>query len=173
MTDIVWKTLVYQGNEYIKFEISNDGQLRNTKTGHVYKTCINKKGYEQVCVSLGSKNKKAFKIHKAVAETFIPNPDCKQQVNHKDCNKQNNHVDNLEWVTNAENMAHAANNGLTTRVYGVDNPQSKLSVDDVIYIREHYIPHSSEYGSRALGRKYDVDHKIILDVVKMKSYTNI
>lgn len=174
MNDIIWKTLVYQGNEYSNFEISNYGQLRNIKTNTIYKTTFNKRGYVQVCVSLGHKDKKKlFKIHKAVAETFIMNPENKPQVNHKDGNKQNNHVDNLEWVTNAENMKHAAENGLTAHRLGADNQSSKLNIEDVIYIRENYKPYDSEYGSRALGRKFNVDHRIILDVVKMKSYTNI
>lgn len=46
-------------------------------------------------------------IHRLVAETYIPNPQNKSEVNHKDLDKLNNHYSNLEWVSKQENTIHA------------------------------------------------------------------
>ena len=88
------------------YQISNTGLIR--KDGVILKPFDNN-GYLRILLINGDKKKKKL-IHRLVAETFIPNPDNKPQVNHKDLNKKNNNVDNLEWVTNQENVQHAIQN---------------------------------------------------------------
>ena len=51
-------------------------------------------------------------VHRLVATYFVDKPEGKDVVNHKDGNKSNNHYSNLEWVTYAENNAHAIETGL-------------------------------------------------------------
>lgn len=63
------------------------------------------KGYLRVPLFKDGK-RKWHKVHRLVAQAFIPNPDNKPQVNHIDGNKQNNSVTNLEWVTDEENKLH-------------------------------------------------------------------
>lgn len=63
-------------------------------------------GYEYVMMSLNGKYKQ-YKVHRLVAETFIPNPENKPFVNHIDCNRSNNYYKNLEWCTQKENINYA------------------------------------------------------------------
>ncbi len=167
----IWKTMIYQGETYPRFQISNFGNLRNCYTGTIYKQNSFAAGYIIVCVSLGSRNrKKAFKIHRAVAETFIPNPNNLPVINHKDGNKLNNNVDNLEWCTQKDNVNHAYNEGLCGIYVGEENFHSKLTQKDVDFIRESYIPRDKKYGCRALARRYNVHHSTIENIINNKTW---
>ena len=68
-------------------------------------------GYLNVCLT-NNTYKKTKRVHRLVAEAFIPNPENKETVNHIDGNKLNNHVSNLEWNTRSEQLFHAYSLGL-------------------------------------------------------------
>lgn len=53
-------------------------------------------------------NKKLYKVHRLVAETFIPNPDNKPTVDHKNRNRFDNRVENLQWATQKEQLENSA-----------------------------------------------------------------
>ena len=53
-----------------------------------------------------------YRIHRLVAEAFIPNPDNLPMVNHKDENRLNNKVENLEWCNNTYNSQYPNNLGV-------------------------------------------------------------
>ena len=76
------------------------------------------------------------KIHRLVAQTYIPNPMNKPQVNHIDCDKTNNNINNLEWCTNRENVIHAMKNGMIAKNNGEFSGTSKLKEKDIIKIRK-------------------------------------
>ena len=113
----IWKPVAcYEG----LYEVSNLGRVKSL--GRIdrfyrrWKSCILKphtvgKNYLAVSLSNGGKVR-SIRIHRLVAEAFIPNPSNKPQVNHKDGNKANNAASNLEWSTNSENQLHARETGL-------------------------------------------------------------
>ena len=113
-----WKPLMYGDLDLTdRFLISNTGKLYSLISKKILKTTVNKKGYKNVCVSLGSREqKKILKIHIAVAFMFVDGYKKGLIVNHKDTNKLNNVYTNLEWVTHAENSQHAEANGLMNHV---------------------------------------------------------
>lgn len=108
----LWKPI--KGYEGL-YEVSNLGRIRNKSHYHIsYWEHNGKQPYFRVGLSKDGKVKK-YLVHRLVAETFIDNPENKEQVNHKNGNVHNNTVDNLEWVTNAENTSHAYKNYLRTK----------------------------------------------------------
>lgn len=94
-----------------RYQASTLGRIkslsRRVKTWNAHKTipeCVLKpavapNGYLHVRIDGRTKD-----VHRLVAQTFIPNPQNKPQVNHKNENKQDNSVLNLEWCTPKENI---------------------------------------------------------------------
>lgn len=130
----MFKTLIYAGKTYEGFVINEEGDIKNLKTNHIYKKIIAPSGYYVVFLSLGKRNKnKDIRVHKAVAETFIPNPNNYPVVHHKDDNKLNPHVSNLEWTTQKKNVQyHLEKASQETEFYN----NRKLTEEDVKHIRE-------------------------------------
>jgi len=104
----------------------------------------------QCCETLDGK-RVSKKVHRLVAEAFIPNPENKKGVNHIDAVKSNNNVSNLEWATTRENIHHAYKNNLIPFRIGQLNGRAKLKESDVLEIRRlsasgvHYMEIANNY----------------------------
>jgi len=99
----VWKTI--KGFE--KYEVSDNGCVRNANSKRILTQKIRKDGYASVGLYRSNGIREHNSVHRLVALTFIDNPECKHQVNHIDGVKLNNNVRNLEWCTPKENTEHA------------------------------------------------------------------
>lgn len=147
-------------------------------------THINNRGYRAVCL-----RKTTFMVHRLVAQAFIPNPENKPVVNHIDGNKLNNHVSNLEWATVAENNRHARETGLHKQARGhkinyvsADSKKkalanlkdkSKLTPDEVRYVRRVHIPRSKEFSATALAAQFGTSVAAMCKIVNGQTYSDI
>lgn len=151
--------------------VNDEGVVIRIRTRKQIKAHPNKKGYYQVCLQ----DKQTCRIHRLVAELFVPNPDEKPQVNHIDGNKANNMAFNLEWVTNEENQLHAIKTGLWDGISakvsvsqtGEGNSSAKLSELDVLNIYE--MLHNG-IPVNVIAKKYCVNHTNICAIKSGRSW---
>lgn len=101
------------------YEVSNLGRIRRVK---IIEPTKKKHGYMQISLVDRNGVRKSFRLHRIVAEAFIPNPEGKPQVNHRDENPENNRAVNLEWATAEENT----NYGSRTPILQIDPATLKV-----------------------------------------------
>lgn len=136
------------------YQVSNKGRVKSLDrtVSHSYENgrrvlkervlsiSVNSKGY--LCVMFSKNGKtKPMRIHRMVAQAFIPNPNNLPEVNHKDEDKTNNNVENLEWCTHLYNIRWGTGSvraGLSRlgqkHTYGESTGTSKLKEFQVIEI---------------------------------------
>ena len=86
--------------------VSSFGRITSSK-GLVGFGTLSREGYFRTTISSAGSTQNA-QVHRLMAFSFLgPPPTPKHTcVNHKDGNKSNNALENLEWTTQAENIAH-------------------------------------------------------------------
>lgn len=101
------------------YQVSNLGRIKSFGNGKTRKEKIlksRKDGCGYHFVTLYKEGKvKTYKVHRLVAQAFIPNPDNLPQINHIDENKSNNCVDNLEWCDCKYNINYGSRNERTAK----------------------------------------------------------
>lgn len=158
--------LVYNSVIYNNFLISEDGRVKNVKTNHIYKNYTNNKGYVVLTLPMGNRGKvKTIRLHKALAEIFIPNPNGYKIVHHKDENKSNFSLSNLEWTTNKLNTQyHLQELNKNTPFFN----NRKLTKKDIDFIKNN----KGKISYSKLAILFNVSKTTIVNVMNDKLYNN-
>ena len=121
-----WKTLKYRNIEYVNYEINIYGKIRNKETKHIlsiyeYKVneSKNRTPYLGSSIGLGKRGKsKLIILHRAVAETYLENPNNYKFVKYKDGDYKNINIDNLYW---SEHVSNKYKNGEKRKRISISN----------------------------------------------------
>lgn len=160
-----WKVIA--GHD--RYEVSDDGRVRNIRTQRTLKARPDLDGYLTVNLVLNGDQKKTRKIHRLVAMSFCGDPPSPaHQVAHTDGVKTNNHFSNLRWATVAENNRDKQRHGTQGR--GVELPWTRLSEQQVREIR-----HCAERGlsQRAIANIYGISKGNVQFIVHRKIWTHV
>lgn len=149
------KWVPIKGFEHL-YHISNYGRIKSLKkqyrngTGglivldkRILKQTLNKKGYLRIRITDGNK-KYTFRVHRLVAEAFVPNPKNKPEVNHINEIKTDNNFRNLNWLTRKENMLHGTTPIRISKTVG--KPVSCFTKEGVFVKTYYSIKSTSEDG---------------------------
>ena len=165
-----WRDVVrYEG----VYQVSDWGRVRRTgktsgaKIGRILRPGTSRSGYAYVNL-YRHQEQVTRRVHRLVAEAFLPNPRMVGDVNHKNGDKQDNTVGNLEWCTRSENHRHAFRTGIRDRQVGEDASGSKLTWEQVEQIRDMYA--TGYYSWRELAALFHVTHTTIGNVVKNRTW---
>lgn len=95
--------------EYPSYKVTKSGKVYSYRQGNMLKplsVVLDSSGYPIVKLYDDTNKKRTITVHRIIADTFIPNPNNLECINHKDENKTNNSVENLEWCTKAYNNCY-------------------------------------------------------------------
>lgn len=112
--------------DFPDYFVSNQGRIKSKLRGRLI-SVREHFGYLDCRIQNKQGIKKSPRIHRLVAETFIPNTNNKKCVNHINGDKLDNRTINLEWVTYSENNKHAYETGLKKS----PDKATKLTVKEV------------------------------------------
>ncbi len=167
-----WRTIP----NYSKYECSDKGLIKtfNWKGSgqtRIMKPALDVSGYLRTMLIRDDGVTHTIKVHRIIAQTFIPNPENKPETNHKNGIKTDNRVDNLEWVTHEENVQHCIDNGWMVAHKGEDNGFSKLKEKAILEIRAKFKPYV--YTRKMLADEYGVAPGTIKGIVLGNSWKHL
>lgn len=158
--------------EYHHILVNTNGEIFSILSGKIrkLKTHVSTFGYEICAIPIKGGKSISKRVHRLVAETYIPNPENLREVDHIDCNKLNNNLVNLEWVSSKENKRRAKENGLYDSNIGENHYNSILTEDTV-----HKICQCLQDGMRnkEVSEMFNLDKDFIAHIKRGDIWNNI
>ena len=166
------KKITYPGFTFKQdYKIDSNGNVYSPWRGqHQMFQNQNKQGYKEIMLYTNEQNRKHFKIHRLLLNTFNPIENSEDfQVNHKDGNKSNNNLQNLQWCTRSENLIHVFKNQLQSNK-GEKNPSHKLKANEVEQICKKLEKHQT---LQSIADEYGVTKGAIAHIKQHRSWIHI
>lgn len=112
-----WKPLAGYEEHYLA---SNMGRLKSTwhMKERIIGGCFDQDGYIKITLTNPDRSQSTYRRARIIAQTWIPNPENKPEIDHINTDRTDDRVDNLKWVTSKENK---------------QNPQTKINRSKVDY----------------------------------------
>tara|TARA_R110002096_G_scaffold108276_1_gene236930 strand:- start:781 stop:1296 length:516 start_codon:yes stop_codon:yes gene_type:complete len=146
----------YQIKHFTNYYISKCGQIYSKKYKRTLTPCLTTTGY--YFINLHIKGiPQGQRIHRLLAETFIPNPHNKTTVDHINRNKTDNRLENLTWATPTEqNINQNIRKDNTSGHKGITITSRRI----VARWRENYIAKTESFSINVYG--YDEALKLAI-----------
>lgn len=158
----------YEVSSLARVRRATDG--RHKAAGEVLSQ-VTVRGYLNVSLFIAGK-RKLVKVHRLVALAFLPPaPDGFDQVAHNDGSTTNNVPTNLRWATGRDNLGDRAAHG--TELRGVKNGRSKLTPEDVAYIRANYKRRCPVNGANKLAERFGVTDVAVIKAARGANWAHI
>jgi hypothetical protein len=134
------------------------------------KPALDARGYLRTMIKKDCGKLSTIKMHRLVAQAYLPNPENLATVNHKDGVKTNNAVENLEWMSHTQNVIHSFAIGIQSNA-GSKNPLAKLTEEQVREIRATYVRKAGNRG--IFAKKYGIGIATLKNVISGKTWTHV
>lgn len=149
--------------------VSSDGSVYGCKTNKGFRSVYRKlrpstdaKGYLGLTLCGNGGKRRKVRIHRLIAEVFIPNPKSLPCVRHLDGSRTNNSVCNLSWGSYADNEQDKKQHGTWEL-----RRNGKLSIshrEDIFFLK------NKGYKNSEIARLYNVSRPTISRLINGKTW---
>lgn len=101
-----WKPLIGFEEHYLASNMGRIKSIWRTKE-RVIGGCLDKDGYIKITLTHPDRSQSTLRRARLIAETWLPNPDNKPEIDHYNTVRADDRVENLRWVTSKENKKNA------------------------------------------------------------------
>lgn len=139
------------------YTVLSDGRIFSERRKIFLKLWVDPKGYSHIRLQ-----NKTYKVHRLVAQKFIPNPLGLPDINHRNGLRSDNRAENLEWSNQLLNMQDAVRRGTHQ-----SQKTRKLSLEHRIKIKE-----LESLGATAISRQLGLSYHAVREFLRGRNYKN-